>query len=79
MQLRREERRQSAQGAAGAAVEPHPLALPASASKRLKGSPAARSPAASHGAAAAAAGEEPDPRLCLWEPPVSPFGLLGKW
>lgn len=33
-------------------------------------------------AAAAAAGEavgqdgEPDPRLCLWEPPVSPYGLL---
>lgn len=23
--------------------------------------------------------DAPDPRLCLWEPPASPYGLLGEW
>ncbi|KAL4427718.1 hypothetical protein ABPG75_001807 [Micractinium tetrahymenae] len=40
------------------------------------GASAAAGTAGAAGTAAAAAEEEPDPRLCLWEPPVSPFGLL---
>ncbi|KAI3429502.1 hypothetical protein D9Q98_005591 [Chlorella vulgaris] len=69
MQLRRQERQ--------ATGGPSPLA---SAGKRSKtrsplGSPAAAK-AAAPPAAAAAAAQEPDPRLCLWEPPVSPYGLL---
>jgi hypothetical protein len=77
LQLRRQERQ--------AGTPDNPLL---SSAKRSKRSPAgkapgaagsaAASPAASQGAAAAAQDAEPDPRLCLWEPPVSPYGLLGE-
>ena len=84
LQLRHAARQQ---GAASPAA--NPLLQPAS-KRRKQASPkasavgvaaaSAASPAVSQGAAAAAAAaDEPDPRLCLWEPPVSPFGLLGEW
>ncbi|KAL4444605.1 hypothetical protein ABPG77_002422 [Micractinium sp. CCAP 211/92] len=81
MQVRHQER-QSAHGS------PAQLALLAlGGSKRRKQSPkvsapagrsppAALRPASEASAAAAAAEEEPDPRVCLWEPPASPYGLL---
>ncbi len=83
VQVRHQER-QSAHGS------PAQLALLAlGGSKRRKQSPkvtapagrsppAALRPAPEASAAAAAAEEEPDPRVCLWEPPASPYGLLGE-
>jgi hypothetical protein len=71
------QRRHQERQAGGA---PHPLAA-SGAGKRHRGGSAPNSPNAAPGpaaAAAAAAAEEPDPRLCLWEPPVSPYGLLGE-
>ena len=87
LQLRHAARQQ---GTASPAA--NPLLQPAS-KRRKQASPKASavgagaghapSPTASQGAAAAAAAaaavDEPDPRLCLWEPPVSPYGLLGEW
>ncbi|PSC75056.1 methyl-binding domain 4 [Micractinium conductrix] len=71
MQLRHQERQ--------AGAEPHPL-LGLSAAKRRRSTshPAGSSPSAPSPAAGTAqqAQQEADPRLCLWEPPVSPYGLL---
>ena len=72
LQLRHQERQ--------AGAEPHPL-LGLSAAKRRRSTshPAGSSPSAPSPAAGTAqqAQQEADPRLCLWEPPVSPYGLLG--
>ena len=92
MQRRRRERRESGAGAGGAPL-PQLLQEPRAAKRQRReqqqqpGQQPGASPAESLGlvagqpAAAAGAGvavEEPDPRLCLWEPPVSPYGLLGR-
>ncbi|GAB4822354.1 hypothetical protein N2152v2_009400 [Parachlorella kessleri] len=82
MQMRRQERRESG---AGAAPLPQLLQELRTAKRQRRDQQQQQAqqpgaiPAVSLGLAPgrpAAAGAEPDPRLCLWEPPVSPYGLL---
>ena len=77
LRLRQEEQRHQQQQGSGGGGRDGGSATPSSTTGAGPGPAAGPSTGAAAAAAAAAAGGA-DPRLSLWEPPVSPYGLLGE-